>query len=69
MYSADEIKVVTVNYMSGVIKRVVKGGTKSSSQLRFGLNPVPRLIFAKIPVTKSKIPLLMIICKIMRIIN
>ena len=31
--------------------------------------PVPRLIFAKIPVTKSKIPLLMIICKIMRIIN
>ena len=31
--------------------------------------PVPRLIFAKILVTKSKIPLLMIICKIMRIIN
>ena len=31
--------------------------------------PVPRLIFAKIPVTKSKIPLLVIICKIMRIIN
>ena len=31
--------------------------------------PVSRLIFAKIPVTKPKIPLLTIICKIMRIIN
>ena len=29
--------------------------------------PLPRLIFAKIPVTKPKIPLLMIICKIMRL--
>ena len=36
------------------------GVPNSSSQPKFGPN---------IPVTKSKIPLLMIICKIMRIIN
>ena len=61
--------IIVVSPLISIINARPSGTTEKEGREGGYQIPVPSLNLAQIPVTKSKIPLLMIICKIMRIIN